>query len=129
MGLDYIVHILINSRHEHFCVNCWTIGGILKMKKFTTTLKTGKAKKQRKEQKRLCTGTYSTFSTWRLEIFEHSYTHGLRLVPELRVSEAQSAKRPWGCRPVGDKDVHSASLRAWWQTTQFCLNKIATAWL
>jgi hypothetical protein len=34
-----------------------------------------------------------------------------------------------GRQPVGDKYVHSASLRAWWHITQFCQNKIATAWL
>ncbi|MDR1179928.1 MAG: hypothetical protein LBK44_05425, partial [Spirochaetales bacterium] len=34
-----------------------------------------------------------------------------------------------GGQPAGDIDVHSASLRAWWQTTQFCQNKIAADWL
>jgi hypothetical protein len=32
-------------------------------------------------------------------------------------------------QPVGDKDVHSATRCAWWQTPQFCQNKIATAGL
>jgi hypothetical protein len=32
-------------------------------------------------------------------------------------------------QPVGDKYVHSATRCAWWQTPQFCQNKIAAAWL
>jgi hypothetical protein len=43
------------------------------------------------------------------------------------IHNGRAAAGAW--QPVGDKDVHSASLRAWWQTTQFCQNKIATAWL
>ncbi|MDR1179597.1 MAG: hypothetical protein LBK44_03765, partial [Spirochaetales bacterium] len=35
----------------------------------------------------------------------------------------------WWWQPVGDKDVHSATLHAWWHITQFCSGKIATAWL
>jgi hypothetical protein len=37
------------------------------------------------------------------------------------------ARKARGRQPVVDRDVHSASLHAWWQTTQFC-PKIATAW-
>jgi hypothetical protein len=32
-------------------------------------------------------------------------------------------------QPVDDKYVHSATRCAWWQTPQFCQNKIATAGL
>jgi hypothetical protein len=37
-----------------------------------------------------------------------------------KVAAARSAKSPWGWQPVGDKYMHSATRRAWWQTTQFC---------
>jgi hypothetical protein len=50
----------------------------------------------------------------------------LRLVHGLTVSEAQKAAVR---QPIGDSYVHSALLHAWWQITQFCQNKIATAGL
>jgi hypothetical protein len=55
-----------------------------------------------------------------------AFTKRLGKIMVLGLEFVPKPGKPVGRQPVGDSYVHSATRCAWWQTTQFCQNKIAT---